>query len=358
MAEPEPFAQEEGGMEIPEREPTKDPALDGSEPNSPQQTDTVGKVVDPTAILPEPSIPAWAWILLAIAAIVFFGFLWLKKKGPQENGVNLSPFVWSGAIVFGVLVLTALFPVVREATDPLLARMEPDVDVWVLRPLDDGTVDLFEEKMKPSRLKASGFWFPKNPTGVEPFLGMKQIKSRDLLYTDQAYRRLNNFCRSIGREACTEVERFYLGYTTATPFLTFSPVREQIVMECLNPDGTLTGRGSLYDMYDPNQVRTLAKLVLQSMANLNEGDIQRYNMEANEMDRVKIVAKRPLQITYRDMARVVNQDIDLIQALALLGFRNRVQKKEIPIVLDPSGSFTLKSYVDRKRGVISKVKAC
>lgn len=345
-------------MEIPEQEPEKDPGLDGPDSAAPPKTDTLGKPVDATAILPQPEIPFWAWILLSIAALVFFGFFWLKKKGPEEKGVNLSPFVWSGAIVFGILIITALFPVVREATDPTLARQEPDVDVWVLRPLEDGTVDLFEEKMKPSTLKASGFWFPKNPTGVEPFLGMKQIKSRDLLYTDQAYRRLNNFCRTIGSEACTEVERFYLGYTTATPFLTFSPAREQIVMECLNPDGTLTKKGSLYDMYEADQVRALAKLVLQSMANLNEGDIQRYKMEAGEMDRVKIVAKRPLQITYRDMARVVNQDIDLIQALALLGFRNRVQKKEIPIVLDPAGKFTLKSYVDRKRGVISKVKAC
>lgn len=263
-----------------------------------------------------------------------------------------SPFAWSLAILSGMLILIILWPMVRRATDPVF-REEEKIECFVLRPYGEGLVELATERVHPLTLQSWGYAFEHVPLAAEGFLSAYRLKSRDLLYTDEAARRLERFCQRTeeGQRACTDFERYYLGFRKPTAFLTFAPHRETLVMRALTRDGALTEDARVFDTYDPDDVRALLQTVLDSMRALTGEELEYFRDHREEMGRVRIAQTRPLQLVYRDAGRIVNRDLDLVQGVSLLAFRHRVRGSKTPLLLDPEASFSLEPYVRRKRGV-------
>lgn len=265
-----------------------------------------------------------------------------------------SILLWVSGIVIGALVLVALIPVVREVTDPLVPGLQP-VDVILLSQEKDGTIEYKETSMDLATVRALGFdlQLPREDP-VETFKPVQALKERDLLYQDQVAERLERFCRTHG-DACTEFDRYYLGFADVTAFLPFGDGREELIVNAIDADGNLSENGRLFDTFDSADLVDLCKLVIRSVTSIRDEQMDRFRSWRDEMGRVRFPGQRPWQVVVRGSAKIVNQTLDLVQAVAILAFKNRVDRAVKPIVLNPSSAFTLRPYVDRRRGVLRSI---
>lgn len=263
-------------------------------------------------------------------------------------------WIWVAGIIIGALVLIAVFPAVRQVTDPLLPAPTP-VDVILLSQEEDGAIEYKETQMDLATVRALGFdlEMPREET-TETFMAVKKLRERDLLYQTHVAERIERFCRQNG-EVCTEFDRYYLGYKDANSFLPFGDNREELIVNTIDADGNLTEKGRVFDTFDSAELVELCRLVIRSVTSIRDEQMDQFRTWRDAMGSVRVVGKRPWQITFRGTAQIVNQNIDLVKAVAILAFRNRVRRTVKPIVLNPSSSFTLRPYVDRKRGVVQTI---
>ena len=263
-------------------------------------------------------------------------------------------WIWVAGILIGALVLIAIFPVVREVTDPLLPAPTP-VNVVLLTQEENGSIEYKETQMDLATVRALGFELemPREEP-VETFMAVKKLMERDLLYQTHVAERIERFCRQNGN-VCTEFDRYYLGYKDAESFVPFGDNREELIINAIDAEGNLTEKGRVFDTFDSAELVDLCRLVMRSVTGIRDEQMDQFRVWRDAMGSVRVVGKRPWQILFRGSAKIVNETIDLVQAVAILAFRNRVQRTVKPIVLNPSSTFTLRPYVERKRGVVRSI---